>query len=44
MKEHLRSEGFNDFLQKPFRPEELHRTIAQYSAYNDAKTEDLDAA
>jgi signal transduction histidine kinase len=32
MKEHLRNYGFNDYLPKPFRPEELHQTIVQYSA------------
>jgi CheY-like chemotaxis protein len=30
MKEHLKDKGFNDFLQKPFRPEDLHRIIATY--------------
>jgi CheY-like chemotaxis protein len=32
MKEHLRNYGFNDYLPKPFRPEELHQTIVQYCA------------
>ncbi|MFL5788080.1 MAG: ATP-binding protein, partial [Flavisolibacter sp.] len=32
MKEHLTSKGFNDFLQKPFRPEDLHRKISMYCA------------
>jgi signal transduction histidine kinase len=30
MKEHLVGKGFNDFLQKPFRPEDLHRKIELY--------------
>ena len=30
MKEHLAGKGFNDFLQKPFRPEDLHRKISYY--------------
>ncbi len=30
MKEYLAGKGFNDFLQKPFRPEDLHRKIAFY--------------
>jgi signal transduction histidine kinase len=30
MKEYLASKGFNDFLQKPFRPEDLHRKISFY--------------
>jgi CheY-like chemotaxis protein len=30
MQEHLTSKGFNDFLQKPFRPEDLHKIIALY--------------
>jgi signal transduction histidine kinase/CheY-like chemotaxis protein len=30
MKEYLRKKGFVDFLQKPFRPEDLHKKIAQY--------------
>jgi CheY-like chemotaxis protein len=30
MKEYLTGKGFNDFLQKPFRPEDLHRKIAMY--------------
>jgi signal transduction histidine kinase len=32
MKEHLREKGFNDFLPKPFRPEDLHKKIALYSS------------
>ena len=32
MKEHLTDKGFNDFLQKPFRPEDLHRKISLYCA------------
>ncbi len=31
MKEYLASKGFNDFLQKPFRPEDLHRIISFYN-------------
>jgi CheY-like chemotaxis protein len=42
MKEHLRGEGFNDFLQKPFRPEDLHKTIAKYSLNDNTTAEDLD--
>jgi signal transduction histidine kinase/ActR/RegA family two-component response regulator len=38
MKEHLRGEGFNDFLQKPFRPEELHKTIAMYSLHDNRES------
>lgn len=30
MKTFLEEKGFNDFLQKPFRPEDLHRKIALY--------------
>jgi signal transduction histidine kinase len=30
MKEHLSDKGFNDFLQKPFRPEDLHKKISVY--------------
>jgi signal transduction histidine kinase/CheY-like chemotaxis protein len=30
MKEHLADKGFNDFLPKPFRPEDLHKKIALY--------------
>jgi signal transduction histidine kinase/CheY-like chemotaxis protein len=30
MKEHLANKGFNDFLQKPFRPEDLHKKIVLY--------------
>ncbi|MFL5740665.1 MAG: response regulator, partial [Flavisolibacter sp.] len=30
MKEYLAGKGFNDFLQKPFRPEDLHRKISFY--------------
>ena len=32
MKEHLADKGFNDFLPKPFRPEDLHKKIALYSS------------
>jgi CheY-like chemotaxis protein/two-component sensor histidine kinase len=32
MKEFLASKGFNDFLQKPFRPEDLHNKISKYRA------------
>jgi DNA-binding response OmpR family regulator len=32
MKNRLIANGFNDYLNKPFRPEELHAKIAQYSA------------
>ncbi|HUQ66925.1 MAG TPA: ATP-binding protein, partial [Flavitalea sp.] len=35
MKEYLTGKGFNDFLQKPFRPEDLHRKIFTY--YQKAK-------
>jgi signal transduction histidine kinase len=31
MKENLESKGFNDFLQKPFLPQQLHEKIAVYS-------------
>ena len=31
MKEFLANKGFNDFLQKPFRPEDLHSKISKYS-------------
>lgn len=31
MKKELSEKGFTDFLQKPFRPEELHRLIACYT-------------
>lgn len=30
MLEHLKSKGFNGFLQKPFRPEDLHKIISQH--------------
>jgi signal transduction histidine kinase/CheY-like chemotaxis protein len=30
MKEFLAGKGFNDFLQKPFRPEDLHKKISKY--------------
>jgi signal transduction histidine kinase len=30
MKETLTQKGFTDFLQKPFRPEDLHKKIAHY--------------
>jgi signal transduction histidine kinase len=30
MKEHLAAKGFDDFLQKPFRPEDLHKKISHY--------------
>jgi Signal transduction histidine kinase len=29
MKDQIHSQGFNGFLQKPFRPEELHRKISE---------------
>lgn len=32
MKEFLTGKGFNDFLQKPFRPEDLHKKISKYRA------------
>jgi signal transduction histidine kinase/CheY-like chemotaxis protein len=32
MKNRLLSNGFNDFVNKPFRPEELHAKIAQYTS------------
>ena len=32
MKHRLLSNGFNDFVNKPFRPEELHAKIAQYTS------------
>jgi signal transduction histidine kinase/CheY-like chemotaxis protein len=31
MKKDLSEKGFTDFLQKPFRPEELHRLMARYA-------------
>jgi signal transduction histidine kinase len=31
MKENLESKGFNDFLQKPFLPQQLHEKLAHYS-------------
>ena len=34
MREFLASKGFNDFLQKPFRPEDLHNKISKYSQFN----------
>jgi signal transduction histidine kinase/CheY-like chemotaxis protein len=30
MREHLTSKGFDDYLPKPFRPEDLHRKITLY--------------
>jgi len=30
MREHLEAKGFNDFLQKPFRPEDLHKIIVRF--------------
>ena len=30
MREHLANKGFNDFLQKPFRPEDLHKIIVRF--------------
>jgi CheY-like chemotaxis protein len=30
MYEDLRSKGFNDFIRKPFRPEDLHRKITEF--------------
>jgi signal transduction histidine kinase/ActR/RegA family two-component response regulator len=30
MKYTLRAHGFNDYLQKPFRPEDLHRKLIEY--------------
>ena len=35
MKEHLTNKGFNDFLQKPFRPEDLHKIVAYYCLKNE---------
>ena len=34
MKDDLMARGFNDMLHKPFRPEDLHRKVAQYSKKN----------
>ncbi len=31
MYEDLASKGFTDYIQKPFRPEDLHRKLAQYA-------------
>jgi CheY-like chemotaxis protein len=31
MKEKLQAAGFNDFISKPFRPEELHHKIETYT-------------
>lgn len=36
MKEYLASKGFNDFLQKPFHPENLNRKISFYYTNNAA--------
>src|SRR5438105_6300025 len=36
MKEHLTNNGFDDFLQKPFRPEDLHKIIALYCCRHEA--------
>jgi CheY-like chemotaxis protein len=30
MYEDLRAKGFNDFIRKPFRPEDLHQKIREY--------------
>jgi len=30
MREHLAMKGYNDFLQKPFRPEDLHKIIVRF--------------
>jgi CheY-like chemotaxis protein len=38
MKEYLAGKGFNDFLQKPFRPEDLHRKIAFYYQHIDVSS------
>ncbi|HEU0064520.1 MAG TPA: ATP-binding protein [Flavisolibacter sp.] len=38
MLEHLTSKGFNDFLQKPFRPEDLHKIISLYCTQDNART------
>jgi signal transduction histidine kinase len=35
MKEFLAGKGFNDFLQKPFRPEDLHKKIATYKKFTE---------
>ncbi|MGZ8557054.1 MAG: response regulator [Chitinophagaceae bacterium] len=34
MKEYLAEKGFNDFLQKPFHPEHLHKIISSYYQSN----------
>lgn len=34
MKEYLTDKGFNDFLQKPFRPEHLHKIVSSYYQSN----------
>jgi CheY-like chemotaxis protein len=34
MREHLAMKGFNDFLQKPFRPEDLHKIIVRFCLNN----------
>lgn len=36
MKEYLAEKGFNDFLQKPFRPEDLHKKISMFKDFKSA--------
>ena len=31
IKEDLLSKGFNDYMPKPFKPEELHKKLVQYT-------------
>jgi CheY-like chemotaxis protein len=31
MREKLTASGFNDYIQKPFQPEDLHLRLAKYS-------------
>lgn len=38
MLEQLMSKGFNDFMQKPFRPEDLHKKIALYCRHDRRNT------
>jgi CheY-like chemotaxis protein len=32
MKESLSDKGFNDFIQKPFRPQDLQAKLVEFSA------------
>jgi signal transduction histidine kinase/CheY-like chemotaxis protein len=31
MRQHLQHKGFNDYIQKPFRPEDLHKVLARHA-------------